>query len=122
MLPHRCSCVRPIALVYFTPLTAVLMVARVYRSRFQLVKVVIEWRLEDARRGLSGKPDAAFLLLGLSMDVTVGPNGRAEHSGPSCGGLCGRECTRVMCHSKTLYASVNYHRHVCPCCMCITTL
>ena len=51
MLPHRCSCVRPIALVYFTPLTAVLMVARVYRSRFQLVKVVIEWRLEDARRG-----------------------------------------------------------------------
>ena len=90
MLLHRCFRMRPIALGYSAPLTAGSMIARVFRSRIQSSKVVVKRRLEDARRGLSGKPSAAELVLELLVDVVVGPLGLAEHSGPVCGGLCGR--------------------------------
>ena len=81
---------RPIAWRYSAALTAVSINARVYGSRFQLAKVVVERCPERARRGLSGKPNAAELVLELLMDVAAGPLGLAEHFGPVCGGLCGR--------------------------------
>ena len=54
------------------------MVARVCRPWFLSTKVLGERLLEDGRRGLSAKPEAAVLLLGRLRAVANGPVGHAE--------------------------------------------
>ena len=54
------------------------MVARVCRPWFLSTKVLGERLLEDGRRGLSGRPEAAELLLGRLRAVAGGP---MEHAG-----------------------------------------
>lgn len=56
------------------------MIARVCRPRFLSIKVVDERLHEDGRRGLSGKPEAAELLLGRLRVVSGGPVGHAERA------------------------------------------
>ena len=77
-LRHRCFCVRPIALMYFAPLTAGSMIARVGRSWFPCTTVVVEQRPEDGRGVLLGKLNAAELQLELLRHVAVGHDGHVQ--------------------------------------------
>ena len=54
------------------------MVARVCRPWFLSTKVVGERLPEDGQRGLSGKPEAAVLMLGRLRAVAGGPMEHAE--------------------------------------------
>ena len=77
-LPLHCHCVRPISPIIMASLTGGSMLARVCRPWFLSTKVVGERLPEDGRRGLSGRPEAAELLLGRLRAVAGGPAGRTE--------------------------------------------
>ena len=86
-LPQHRYCVRPISPIILASLTGGSMVARVCRPWFLSTKVLGERLLEDGRRGLSAKPEAAELLLGRLRAVAGGPMGHAERKISACGAL-----------------------------------
>ena len=76
-LLHRCWCVHPVSIVISAALTGRAKTGHVHRLWISSTKVVVERVLENGRRGLSVKTNAAELLLERLGHDAVGPSGHA---------------------------------------------